>query len=50
MIGDTNAALSQEQLNIPQAEAEHMIQSDGMADDLVRTVWQTERLRCAVGE
>src|SRR4051794_19740360 len=34
LIGDDNASLSQKQLNITQAEAEHMIQPDSMADDL----------------
>jgi hypothetical protein len=34
LVGDDNAALSQEQLNIPQAEAEHVIQPDRIADDL----------------
>jgi hypothetical protein len=32
--GDHNAALSQDQLDIAQAEAEHMIQPHGIADDL----------------
>jgi len=32
--GDDNTTFSQEQLNIPQAEVEHMIQPDSMADDL----------------
>ena len=34
LVGDDNAALSQEQLNIPQAEAEHVVQPDSVADDL----------------
>jgi hypothetical protein len=34
LVGDENAALSQEQLNIPQAEAEHVVQPDSVADDL----------------
>ena len=34
LIGDNNTSLSQKQLNIAQAEAEHMIQPDSMADDL----------------
>ena len=33
-VGDDGASLSQEQLNIPQAEAEHVIEPDGVADDL----------------
>jgi hypothetical protein len=31
--GDDNATFSQQQLNIPQAEAEHVIQPDSVADD-----------------
>ena len=34
LIGDDDAPLSQKELNVPQAEAEHVIQPDGMADDL----------------
>jgi len=34
LVGDDYAALSQEQPNIPQAQAEHMIQPDSVADDL----------------
>jgi hypothetical protein len=34
LVGDRDAALSQEQLNVPQAEAERVIQPDGVADDL----------------
>jgi hypothetical protein len=34
LVGENNAPFSQKQLDIPQAEAEHVIQSDGMADDL----------------
>ena len=33
-VGDDSASLSQEQLNIPQAEAEHVIEPDGVSDDL----------------
>ncbi len=33
-VGDDNAALSQKQRDIPQAEAEHMVQPYSMADDL----------------
>jgi hypothetical protein len=32
LIGDDNASLRQEQLNIAQAEAEHMVQPHGVAD------------------
>ena len=31
---DNDATFSEEQLNIPQAETEHVIQPDGLADDL----------------
>src|SRR5580704_5278130 len=34
LIRDDNAAFSQKQLNIPEAEAEHVVQPDRMADDL----------------
>jgi hypothetical protein len=34
LVGDDNATLSQEQLNISQAEAEHVVQPHGVADDL----------------
>jgi len=34
LIGDDHAPFSQKELNVPQAEAEHVIQPDGMADDL----------------
>ena len=33
-VGDDDAALGQDQLHIAQAEAEHVVQPDGMADDL----------------
>jgi len=33
LIGDDNATFSQKQLNIPQTEAEHVVQPDSMADD-----------------
>ena len=35
-VGDDNAALSQDQLHIAQAEAEYVVQPHGMADDLGR--------------
>src|SRR5580704_4042982 len=34
LIRDDNAAFSQKQLNIPEAEAEHVVQPDSVADDL----------------
>jgi hypothetical protein len=34
LIGDGNTTLGQEQLDISQAEAEHIVQPDGMTDDL----------------
>jgi hypothetical protein len=34
VIGDDDAPLSKKELDIPQSEAEHMIQPDGMADGL----------------
>ena len=32
-MGNDNATFGQEQLDIPQAEAEHMVQPDSVADD-----------------
>ena len=53
LIGDDNATLSQKQLDIPQAEAEHMVQPDSMADDLggkamavVRVGWWLHAAHC----
>ena len=34
LIGDDNSSSSQEQLNIPLAEAEHVIQPDSVADNM----------------
>jgi hypothetical protein len=34
LIGDNNAPLGQEELNVSQAEAEHVVQPDRMTDDL----------------
>ena len=34
LVGDNDAALSQNQLNITQAETEDVVQPDGVADDL----------------
>jgi hypothetical protein len=34
MSGNDDAPLGQKELNAPQAEAEHVIQLDGMTDDL----------------
>jgi hypothetical protein len=34
LVGDDNAAFSQEQLAIPQADAKHMVQPHGVADNL----------------
>jgi hypothetical protein len=48
LVGDDDAALSQKQLNIAQAEAEHMIQPYSMDDDLrgeaMAVVWVRWRL------
>jgi hypothetical protein len=40
LIGDHNPTLSDEQLNIAQAEAEHAIQPHGVADDLGGNRWR----------
>jgi hypothetical protein len=34
LVGDDEATLSEDQLNIPQAQAEHVLQPDRVADDL----------------
>jgi hypothetical protein len=34
LIGHENATFSQKQFNIPQAEAEHMVQPNSMTDNL----------------
>jgi hypothetical protein len=34
LIGDNNATFGQKRFNIPRAEAERMVQSDSMANDL----------------
>src|SRR5258706_9026008 len=36
LIGDDDTTFGQKELNIPQTEAKHVIQPDGMADDLGR--------------
>jgi hypothetical protein len=36
LIGNDNSAFSQKHLDIPQAEAEHLVQPDSTADDLGR--------------
>ena len=36
LVGDDDATLGQDQLDIPQAEAEDMVEPDGVADDLGR--------------
>jgi hypothetical protein len=36
LVGDTHAALGQDQLNVTQTEAENMIQPDRVANDLGR--------------
>src|SRR3984885_12601126 len=45
LIGDDNATFSQEQLDIPQAEAEHMVQPDSMTDDLGGNAMAVVRVR-----
>jgi hypothetical protein len=51
LVGDDNATLSQKQFDISQAEAEHVIQPDSVADDLggkaMATVWVGWRLHAA---
>ena len=44
LIGDDNAPLGQEQLDITQAEAEHVVQPDSMADDLGREAMAVVRV------
>jgi hypothetical protein len=51
LIGDDDATFSHEQLNIPQAEAENVIQPDSMTDDLggkaMAVVWVGRGLHAA---
>ena len=51
LVGDDDTALGQDQLDIAQAEAEHVVQPDGMADDLggepMTVVWVGWRLHAA---
>ena len=54
LVGDNDAALSQNQLNIPQTEAEDVVQPDGVADNLsgeaisiVRISWRLHAARLA---
>jgi hypothetical protein len=44
LIGGDNASFSQEQFDIPQAEAEHVIQPNGVADDLGRKAMAVNRV------
>jgi hypothetical protein len=36
LVGDADPALGQKQLNIPQAQAEHVVKPDGMTDEFSR--------------
>jgi hypothetical protein len=38
LIGDENAPLGQQELNVPKAEVDHVIRPDSLADDLGRKV------------
>jgi hypothetical protein len=55
LIGHDNATFSQKQFNIPQAEAEHMVQPDSMTDDLggeamtITRVWRWLHAASLVG-
>jgi hypothetical protein len=40
LMGDDNATLSQKQLDVAQAEAEHVIQAHGMANDRGGNRWR----------
>ena len=40
LIGDDNAPLSQQQLDVTQAEAEHVIQPHGLANDVAEKRWR----------
>jgi hypothetical protein len=57
LIGEDNIALSQNQLDIPQVEAEHVTKPDGMTDDLggepmtiVRIGWRVHARTAGVTE
>jgi hypothetical protein len=45
LIGNDSATFSQEQLDIPQAEAEQMVQPDNMTDDLGGKAMAVARVR-----
>jgi hypothetical protein len=45
LIGDNNTPLSQQELDISKAEAEHVVQPDGMADDLGGKAMTVVRIR-----
>src|SRR5258708_3674782 len=45
LMGDDDAPFSQKQLDIPQAEAEHVIQPDSVADDLGGKAMAVMRVR-----
>jgi hypothetical protein len=45
LIGDNDAALSQNHLNIPQTEAEDVVQPDGVADNLSGEAMSIVRIR-----
>jgi hypothetical protein len=48
VIGDDDAPLSKKELDIPQSEAEHMIQPDGMADGLGGESMAIVRVGCGL--
>jgi hypothetical protein len=45
LLGDHDASLRQKPLDVAQAEAEHVIQPHGMADDLCREMVAVLRVR-----
>ncbi len=45
LVGDNDGPLSQQQLNVPQAEAEHVIRPHRMADDLSGEAMAVVRVR-----
>jgi hypothetical protein len=51
LMGDNNAPLGQEQFNVSQAEAEHVVQPDSVRDDLggeaMAVAWVGWRLHAA---
>ena len=47
LVGNLNAAFGQHQFDVPEAQAERVVQPDGMADDFGREAVTVMRIRSA---